>query len=115
MYQVTIHNGSQTRFQTSDGKQFGPGETWTSGFLGDGYITSVQGGTLSLIDIADQRIPGDTSQTWGVLIGYQGEEYVGRYEGGGALHVEINRYLQMTLSGNMGFRQVYLPGLIVTT
>jgi hypothetical protein len=48
----------------------------------------------------------------GVLISYQGEEYVGRYEGGGVLNVEINRYLQMTISGNMAFRQVWLPGLI---
>jgi hypothetical protein len=53
---------------------------------------------------------GDSDEAWGVLIAYQGEEYVGRYEGGGQLAVEINAYYQAVLSG-MDLRQVYLPAI----
>jgi hypothetical protein len=110
MYQVTVANGSKATLQTSDGKQIPPGGSWKSEAGGDMYVTSVQGGTIRFTDIADTRIPGDTAQTWGVLISYQGEEVVGRYEGGGELTVQVNRYLQVALSG-MAFRQVYLPAM----
>jgi hypothetical protein len=46
-----------------------------------------------------------------VLISYQGEEMVGRYEGAGALSVALNEYGQATPSG-MDFRQVSLPSFI---
>jgi hypothetical protein len=53
---------------------------------------------------------GRPGRDLGVLIAYQGEEYVGRYEGGGQLAVEINAYYQAVLSG-MDLRQVYLPAI----
>ncbi len=56
---------------------------------------------------------GDSDETWGVLIAYQGEEHVGRYEGRCELAVEINAYYQAVLSG-MDLRQVYLPAIETT-
>jgi hypothetical protein len=67
-------------------------------------------GVLSFHDIGDTHIGGDSGETWGVLVAYQGEEFVARYEGGGQLAVEINTFYQATLSG-MDIRQVELPGL----
>ncbi len=112
MYHVEFSNGSQATFKAMDGTEIPPGGSWESQAIGDGYVTSVQGGTINFTDVADTRIPGDTAQTWGVLIGYQGEEVVGRYEGGGTLQVTVNRYLQATLGG-MAFRQVYLPAITI--
>jgi hypothetical protein len=45
-----------------------------------------------------------------VLIAYQGEEFVGRYEGGGQLTVVINQYYQAELSG-MDLREVSLSAI----
>jgi hypothetical protein len=67
-------------------------------------------GALRFHDIGDTHIGGDSDETWGVLIAYQGEEYVGRYEGGGQLAVEINAYYQAVLSG-MDPREVHLPAI----
>ncbi|HEX2087553.1 MAG TPA: hypothetical protein VHF89_17850 [Solirubrobacteraceae bacterium] len=86
------------------------GGNWKSGNLGDIAFDLPYRGVLSFHDIADQHIPGDSGETWGVLIAYQGEEYVGRYEGGGQLQVTINAYYQAILSG-MDLRQVYLPAM----
>lgn len=111
MYQLTLTNHSNVSLGFMGGNQVIPsGGGWKSDNLGDVGIIVPTRGTLSFHDIGDTHIPGDSHETWGVLIAYQGEEYVGRYEGGGQLAVEINAYYQAVLSG-MDLRQVYLPAM----
>jgi hypothetical protein len=111
MYQITLTNHSNMGVLFLGGNQvIPPGDQWKSDNLGDITLIVPARGPLSFHDIADKHIGGDSKETWGVLIAYQGEEYVGRYEGGGRLAVEINAYYQAVLTG-MNLRQVYLPAL----
>ena len=113
MYQINLTNNSNTGIGFVGGNQvIPPSQGWTSGELGDVTLDVPTRGPLSFHDIGDTHIPGDSGETWGVLIAYQGEEFVGRYEGGGQLTVEINGYYQAVLSG-MDLRQVSLPSMEV--
>lgn len=111
MYNVTITNSTGTPMTTADGQTIEPNATWQSGELGNTWVHSDQFGALSLVDIGDQHIGGDSSETWGVLITYGGENMVGRYEGGGALKITFNQYLQAVVSG-MDLRLVALSSLV---
>ena len=109
MYEITLTNNSNVGLAFVGGNEvIPPGDQWHSGNLGDVTLIVPTRGPLSFHDIADQHIGGDSSETWGVLIAYQGVEFVGRYEGGGALTVVINQYYQAELSG-MDIREVSLP------
>jgi hypothetical protein len=111
-YTVTITNSTASPITAGDGSTINPnGGTWTSGTLGDTYAHSDQLGSISFIDLGDKHIGGDSGETWGVLITYQGDHMVGRYEGGGKLAVTFNAYLQATLSG-MDLRLVELSPFI---
>lgn len=111
MYQISLTNKSNVAVGFLGGNQIiPPGDSWKSGNLGDITLTVPTRGPLSFHDIADKHIGGDSKETWGVLIAYQGEEYVGRYEGGGQLTVVVNELYQAVLGG-MDLRQVYLPGI----
>ncbi len=111
MYQLSVTNNSNVGIGFLGGNQvIPPGDKWPSGNLGDLTLVVPTRGPLSFHDIADKHIPGDSGETWGVLIAYQGEEFVGRYEGGGRLAVTINAYYQAELSG-MDLRQVSLPAM----
>lgn len=108
-YTLQVQNGSPYTWSDSDGGSVPPGATWThSTALGNAWLNSNELGTVNFLDIGDKHIPGDSKETWGVLISYQGEEMVGRYEGGGQLSASINQFGQVTLSG-MDLRQVALP------
>lgn len=111
MYTVTIQNSTDAVITAEDGTQIKPGASWTSGEIGDTYAHSEAFGSISFIDVADKHIGGDTRETWGCLITYQGQHMVGRYEGGGKLNVSFNKNLQATLSG-MDLRQVQLNPLV---
>lgn len=109
MYNVQVINGSPYTWEASDGTTVAPGGTWvTQQAIGNAWIKSNELGTLNFLDIADTHIPGDSGETWGVLLSYQGEEVVGRYEGGGQLGVTLNGFGQAELTG-MDIRQVQLP------
>jgi hypothetical protein len=110
-YTVTINNSTDSPITAEDGTVIAPnGGTWTSGTLGDTYAHSDQFGPISFIDLGDTHIGGDSGETWGVLITYQGEHMVGRYEGGGQLTVSFNKYLQANLTG-MDLRLVQLDAI----
>ena len=112
-YFVNVANDSKyLDFETSNGQRIGPGATWRSEQLGNAWISSRQFGTVAFLDLAMEKPAGSSDETWGVLISYQGEEVVGRYEGGGELHVTVNQYGQLTLSG-MNLRQVHLPPMVL--
>jgi hypothetical protein len=112
MYQISVTNNSNVSVGFVGGNQIipGGGGTYKSGNLGDLTLDVPTRGPLSFHDIGDQHIGGDSKETWGVLIAYQGEEMVGRYEGGGQLTVTINQYYQAELGG-MDIRQVSLPSM----
>lgn len=84
-----------------------------SGALGDATITVPGLGEMMVHDIADRQIGGFSKATWGVLVAYQGEEVVFRYEGGGQLTVTFNDLGQAELAGNGGFSRISLGGLIL--
>ena len=75
-------------------------------------MRSAELGTINFLDIGDVHIGGDSKETWGVLVSFQGEETVGRYEGEGALEVVINQFGQVELK-NMDLREVSLPSFIL--
>jgi hypothetical protein len=111
-YTVTVVNSSGAPFTTKDGKTINEGETWTSDVLGNAYIHSDEFGSISFRDIGETHIGGDDPKTtWGVLISYGGQHMVGRYEGGGELHVTFNDHLQADVSG-MNLRRVRLDALV---
>ena len=111
-YTVTINNATDSPITVEDGTTIQPnGGSWTSGTLGNTFGHSDQFGSISFIDLGETHIPGDSGETWGVLITYQGEHMVGRYEGGGQLTVDFNSFLQATLTG-MDLRLVALDPLM---
>jgi len=113
-YRVKVMNGSPYTWYDATGTEVRAGDGWNAEgkTLGNAFLNSNELGALNFLDIGDTHIPGDSKETWGVLISYQGEEIVGRYEGGGQLTAEINQFGQVQLGGNMDFRQVALSGFI---
>jgi hypothetical protein len=81
--------------------------------LGNGYIEVFGVGTINFNDIGQDHLGGYSKSTWGVLISYQGEEIVFRYEGGGEINVTINKYGQAELGGNGEFSRVPLGSFIL--
>jgi hypothetical protein len=113
-YTLSVQNGTPYQMEASDGATVPSGATWQPpGVHGNAWIASTELGALNFLDIAARHIPGDSTETWGVLISFQGEEVVGRYEGAGALTVAFNEYGQAELAG-MDLRQVSLPSFIFT-
>lgn len=113
MYTLSVtNNAKNVKLTTSDGQGIAPGATWSVQRQGDAWVSSQQYGTCNFHDLGDTHVPGDSRETWGVLISYQGEEFVGRYEGEGNLVCAFNDWGQFTLAG-MDLRQVSLPGLSV--
>jgi hypothetical protein len=111
-YTLSVQNGTEYEMHGSDGATVPAAATWQpSGLHGNAWIQSTELGTINFLDLGSRHISGDSGETWGVLISYQGEEMVGRYEGAGALNVALNEYGQATPSG-MDFRQVSLPSFI---
>jgi hypothetical protein len=81
--------------------------------LGTGSI-NIQGiGTVSFLDVGKKDIGGHSKKTWGVLISYQGEELVFRYDGDGQLNVTINDLGQVEIKGNGDFSRISLPSFIL--
>src|SRR3954447_22908107 len=106
MYVVSVLNASPYTWRASDGTTIPTKEVWkTEKPIGNAWVQSTELGTVNFLDIGDVHIGGDSKETWGVLISYQGEEVVGRYEGEGALQVMINQFGQVELS-HMDLRQV---------
>ena len=116
MYQLSVTNNSSHSIGFLGGNEIIPegGGQYQSGNLGNLTLIVPTRGPLDFLDIGDQHIGGDSSETWGVLIAYQGQEYVGRYEGGGQLTVVVNEYYQAELSG-MDLREVSLPAMEIAT
>lgn len=112
MYQIHLANKSNFKLATADGHGIAPGATWQSKDLGDSWILTNFFGAISFHDLGKEHVPGDTAETWGVLISYQGQRYVGRYEAGGRLDIAINNLGQWTITG-MHIHQLYLPPVIL--
>jgi hypothetical protein len=81
--------------------------------LGSGYLTIPGLGAVNFTDIGQQDVGGYSKATWGVLISYQGEELVFRYEGGGEIQLAINNLGQAEISGNGGFSKIPLPSFVL--
>jgi hypothetical protein len=105
---VVVNNSAGASFTVPHG-----GSGHPSGALGDATITVPGLGEMMVHDIADRQIGGFSKATWGVLVAYQGEEVVFRYEGGGQLTVTFNDLGQAELTGNGGLSRLSLGGLIL--
>jgi hypothetical protein len=92
----SIHKGQQASFNN----------------LGNFWLTIPGVGDVNLIDIGQRKISGFSHATWGVLIGFQGEECEFRYEGGGQLTFNVNDLGQVELSSNGNIIRVSLPPFI---
>ena len=112
MYQLSVTNNSSYGIGFLGGNEVIPdgGGQWQSGDLGNVTLLVPTRGPIDFLDIGDNHIPGDSGETWGVLIAYQNEETVGRYEGGGHLTVVVNQYCQIELAG-MDLREVSMPAI----
>jgi hypothetical protein len=110
-YDLVLHNSTGSVLDASDGQQVKPGGTWQpeKGQLGDAYFHSDEVGSLSFRDIGEEHISGDSKETWGVLITYQGSHAVGRYDGeNGSLEITWDKHLQVLVGGKMNVRHVLL-------
>lgn len=70
-------------------------------------------GAINFTDIADKDVGGYSKATWGVMISYQGEELVFRYEGQGALQLTINWLGQAEITTNGSISQIKLPSFVI--
>lgn len=92
----SIHKGQQASFNG----------------LGNLWFTIPGVGNVNLLDIGQRKIAGFSKATWGVLIGFQGEECEFRYEGGGQLTINVTDLGQVELSSNGSIIRVSLPPFI---
>jgi hypothetical protein len=112
-YTLKLHNSTGSLLDASDGQQIKPGGTWTGKELGNAYFHSDEVGSLSFRDIGEDHIGGDSKETWGVLVAYQGSHLVGRYEGdNGELDITWDKFLQVIVAGKMSLRLVQLNSLV---
>jgi hypothetical protein len=111
-YSLILHNSTGSTLAASDGQTVKPDDTWKSDKLGNAYFHSDEVGSLSFRDIGDRHISGDSKETWGVLITYQGGHAVGRYEGGGLLEITWSQDLQTLVGGKMTLRRVLLDPIV---
>lgn len=115
-YHVTIINKYHDTIVPSFGSPIPKGDgrpMKMSQTLGHGYVTVPGIGAVNFTDVADKQIGGFSKSTWGVLISYQGEETVFRYEGGGEIELTINELGQAELSGNGSFSRISLGSFVV--
>src|SRR3954447_22854524 len=113
-YDLVLTNSTGSVLDASDGKQVKPGDTWKSEKqLGNAYFHSDEVGSLSFRDIGEEHISGDSKETWGVLITYQGTHVVGRYDGDrGSLEITWDKHLQALVGGKMTLRHVLLNPIV---
>ena len=109
-YHVTLTNNYVYDVSVQGGTTIAKGGKWQSDLLGSMILDVPGRGELSFQDLGDDKsVGGFCDQTWGVLISYQGSEAVFRYEGGGELAVELNKYGQAALSSNFCVSYPQLP------
>ena len=116
MYNVTIINKYPDTIVPSFGGPIPKGDSRpvrSPHPLGNAYVTVPGLGAVNFLDVADKQIGGYSKSTWGVLISYQGEEVVFRYEGGGEIELTINGFGQAELRGNGGFSQIRLGSFVL--
>ncbi len=100
MYKLTLTNNYA--YTVKAGKEeVAAGKTATlSEDLGNVIIDVPGLGSINLIDLGDKHIGGPSTATWGVLLSYQGNESIFRYEGEGKLTITLNDLGQAILDGN---------------
>lgn len=108
-WHLTVINNYPGTLMPSIGSPINQGDSRPAKFsqtLGNVYVTVPGLGAVNFIDVGDKQIGGFSKATWGVLISYQGEEVIFRYEGGGQIELTINSFGQAELRGNGGFSQI---------
>ena len=110
MYQITVINHYHDTLLPSFGSPIPKGDSRPvkSKPMGSGYVTVPGLGAVNFTDVGDRQIGGYSKATWGVLVSYQGEEVVFRYEGSGEIAVTINSLGQAELSSNGALSQISL-------
>jgi hypothetical protein len=80
--------------------------------LGSGYINVPGVGAVNFVDIGDRQMGGHSKKKWGVVISYQGEDALFRYDGEGELNVTINEFGQAEISGNGDLMLIKIPSYV---
>lgn len=121
-YSLTINNNFSQTLTTTLGNasniSINPATSYSySTVSGESVNINIPGyGTVVLQDLGSNHIEGDSSQTWGILISYQDNDVVARYEaGGGPLVLAVGPYGNIALGGNgMVLNNVVIDRLIIT-
>ncbi len=110
MYQITVINNYHDTLLPSFGGPINKGDhrPVKSPPLGNGYVTVPGLGAVNFIDVGNAPIGGYSKATWGVLVSYQGEEIVFRYEGSGEIQLTVNNLGQAELRSNGALSQIRL-------
>jgi hypothetical protein len=112
-YSLILQNSTGSTIDASDGQTIRPDDSWKGDGLGNAYFHSDEVGSLSFRDIGEEHISGDSKETWGVLITYQGTHVVGRYDGDrGSLEITWDKHLQALVGGKMTLRHVLLNPIV---
>ncbi|MDQ3746697.1 MAG: hypothetical protein M3444_20190 [Acidobacteriota bacterium] len=109
--QTQYHNAVQYHSASQNGA-VQKGQQASFNGLGNLWFTIPGVGNVNLLDIGQRKIAGFSKATWGVLIGFQGEECEFRYEGGGQLTINVTDLGQVELSSNGSIIRVSLPPFI---
>lgn len=113
MYTIAITNHYYDTLAPSFGDPIKSGSgPVKSKALGSGYVTVPGLGAVNFTDVGDSQLGGFSKSTWGVLISYQGEEILFRYEGGGEIQLTINKFGQAEVKGNGAISQIRLGSFV---
>ncbi len=114
MYTVKVKNEYAYAINVGE-HMLNKGETYQyPKMLGYLQIDTITNGIISLLDIADKKIGGPSEKTWGVVISYQGEELLYRYEGEGHIEFTINFLGQISdIRAQGDITLIKLPSFII--
>ncbi len=111
MFYVNVTNNFVNRLTINGSKKVntGGGTASTGRVSGTQTIEVPAMGTILLLDLARNKVPGyGLSETWGVLMRYQGLELYYRYEGDGKIDLTVDEY------GNVNVTSVQGSALIIS-
>ncbi len=100
MYNLTVTNNYHYTVNAGS-REIKPGDTFkVTENLGNIILTIPGLGSLNLLDIGEEHIGGPSTKAFGVLLSYQGNECIYRYEGEGDLAIILNNLGQAKVEGN---------------
>ncbi len=117
MYTLKITNQFPDTIELSGGGSINSGDTGEVEELGNFLVTIPGVGQVRFFDLGEKKLPNYENyptETWGVLIRFQTTEAYYRYEGGGAIDMEIDAYGSIAILSAQGtIITIKLPELTI--